>query len=45
MNEALSSLKRLEEEIFTFKNDLVEASNLYFEQAKEKIAFLYSNWI
>lgn len=39
LNEALSYIKRLKEEIFTLKNDQVETSDIYFEKANEKIAF------
>lgn len=35
LSEAFNSLKRLDEEIYTLKNDLVENSDIYFERAKD----------
>lgn len=37
----LSYLKRLMEEIFALKNDLVKTSDKYFEKVKEHIEFFY----
>lgn len=41
LNKALDSIKKLQEEVFNLKEDLVEACDLYFEHAKKQVAFLY----
>lgn len=42
LSEALDSIKRLEEEAFTLKGELLETFDLYFEPEKEQVTFLYS---
>lgn len=49
-NDSLSFVKRHEEELSTFKDDLVETFYTYFERVKEHASFLYqeldlSRWI
>lgn len=39
LNEALNYINKLNEEISTLKDDLVETANLYFKRDKEHVAF------
>lgn len=41
LRKALSSIKYLEEEAFTLKDEVVAISDQYFERAKEKITLFY----
>lgn len=41
LNEALNYINKLNEEISTLKDDLVETADLYFKRDKEHVAFFH----